>query len=327
MVIKRNENHPDKFQEEEVLPITIDEKEIRNFDENPNTARHPAGHGLLSLFKRTSKRRIKLAICICVYSEPKHMLKSTIKGIQQSYKYFLENAGIMPHQIILTVIFDGIEKINNSKDQTENMISYFNQMDIKNGFRHKQYGKTLQQYLKQLQQRNFNFSILNEEKLDNVSLFTQDELNSLKMKLFENQYNEFIRIKELLKQIQNLKKMKDIKIDSLPHDVHKKYQELSLNFCVENNMWYETQDQIQEYLSSKKNIKIKLIYQALHQTQLLCKRYIDSRLDKAILYPVRLEEDDLKNPRINLNDSQNKITDKDINKPYNYMFFCVKHKN
>ena len=80
-----------------MLPITIDEKEIRNFDENPNSARHPAGHGLLSLFKRTSKRRIKLAICICVYSEPKHMLKSTIKGIQESYKYFLENAGIMPH--------------------------------------------------------------------------------------------------------------------------------------------------------------------------------------------------------------------------------------
>lgn len=29
-------------------------------------------------------------------------------------------------------------------------------------------------------------------------------------------------------------------------------------------MWYETQDEIQEYLSSKKNIKIKLIYEALH---------------------------------------------------------------
>lgn len=54
-------------------------------------------------------------------------------------------------------------------------------------------------------------------------------------------------------------------------------------------MWYETQEEIQEYLSSKKNIKIKLIYEALHETELLCKRYIDSRLDKAILYPVRME--------------------------------------
>jgi hypothetical protein len=78
------------------------------------------------------------------------MLKSTIKGIQESYRYFLDNAGIMPHEIIMCVIFDGIEKINNSKDQTENMISFFNEIDIKNGFRHRQYGKTLEEYLKEL---------------------------------------------------------------------------------------------------------------------------------------------------------------------------------
>lgn len=71
------------------------------------------------------------------------MLKSTIKGIQESYKYFLEKAGIMPHEIILTVIFDGIQKVNASKDQTENMISYFNEIDIKNGFVYKPYGKSL----------------------------------------------------------------------------------------------------------------------------------------------------------------------------------------
>lgn len=102
--------------------------------------------------------------------------------------------------------------------------------------------------------------MLNDDKIDNVNLFTEDELNGMKSKLFENQYNEFIRIKALMKEIAELKKMKDIKIDSLPRDVHKKYEELSLNFCVENNMWYETQDEIQEYLSSKKNIRIKLIY-------------------------------------------------------------------
>ena len=41
---------------------------IKNFDEDPNNQKHPAGHGLLSLFKRTPRRRIKLAICVCVYS-------------------------------------------------------------------------------------------------------------------------------------------------------------------------------------------------------------------------------------------------------------------
>lgn len=59
--------------------------------------------------------------------------------------------------------------------------------------------------------------------MDNVSVFTEDELNSLKSKLFENQYNEYMRIKELNKEIQKLKKLKDIKVDSLPRDVHKKY--------------------------------------------------------------------------------------------------------
>lgn len=71
------------------------------------------------------------------------MLKSTIKGIQASYKHFLEKAGILPHEIIMTVIFDGIEKVNDSKDQTENMISFFKEIDIKNGFVHKPYGKSL----------------------------------------------------------------------------------------------------------------------------------------------------------------------------------------
>jgi hypothetical protein len=42
---------------------------------------------------------------------------------------------------------------------------------------------------------------------------------------------------------------------------------------------------------------------------MLCRRYIDSRLDKTILYPVRMEDDDLKNPRIDLNDSQTKLGD------------------
>lgn len=69
------------------------------------------------------------------------MLKTTIKGIQESYKHFFEKAGIMSHEIILVCIFDGIEKINSSRDQTENMISYFNEFDYKNGFKQQPYSK------------------------------------------------------------------------------------------------------------------------------------------------------------------------------------------
>ena len=46
------------------------------------------------------------------------MLKNTIKGIQQNYSMFLEKAGILPHEIVIIVIFDGIENVNNSNDQT-----------------------------------------------------------------------------------------------------------------------------------------------------------------------------------------------------------------
>lgn len=49
---------------------------------------NPAGHGLLSLFKKTNSRKIRLAICVSVFSEAKHMLKTTIRGIQESYKHF-----------------------------------------------------------------------------------------------------------------------------------------------------------------------------------------------------------------------------------------------
>lgn len=47
-----------------------------------------------------------------------------------------------------------------------------------------------------------------DENQDHISLFTEDELNSLKLKLFEYQYNEYIRIKQLLKDVRAMKKLK-----------------------------------------------------------------------------------------------------------------------
>jgi hypothetical protein len=166
-VIKRSGLQPDKWEEEEVRPILIDEKEINKFTVNPEKdeygrVEHPAGHGLLSLFKRTKERHIKLAICICVYSEPKHMLKTTIKGIQESNKEFLSKAGIMSHEIIVVVIFDGIEHLNSSKDQTENMISFFNEIDIKNGFRQRSNSMALDEFLKEVEENKFDINCLTE---------------------------------------------------------------------------------------------------------------------------------------------------------------------
>jgi hypothetical protein len=79
------------------------------------------------------------------------MLKTTIKGIQESNKDFLSKAGIMSHEIIVIVIFDGIEHLNSSRDQTENMISFFNEIDIKNGFRQRSNSMALDEFLKEVE--------------------------------------------------------------------------------------------------------------------------------------------------------------------------------
>ena len=86
-VVNRYKNQPDKYDENSVRPIKIDEREIKHtnlMSEHLDAPNGLAGDGLISLFRRTRERRIKMAICICVYSEPKYMLKSTIKGIQES---------------------------------------------------------------------------------------------------------------------------------------------------------------------------------------------------------------------------------------------------
>ena len=44
------------------------------------------------------------------------------------------------------------------------MISFFNEIDIINGFVHKPYGKSLDEYLKELEEKNFHLSRLDGEK-------------------------------------------------------------------------------------------------------------------------------------------------------------------
>lgn len=81
------------------------------------------------------------------------------------------------------------------------MISFFHEIDIKNGFVSKPYGKSIDEYFKDLEQQNFHFSQLEEEERDQeFNVFTVDEMTELQGKLFDHQYNEFTRIKELLKE-------------------------------------------------------------------------------------------------------------------------------
>ena len=68
---------------------------------------------------------IKVAICITVYSEDKRMLKKTLEGIKNNYEEFYEKAAIHSHQIVVIIIFDGIEHLNNDKQSDKNMFNLF----------------------------------------------------------------------------------------------------------------------------------------------------------------------------------------------------------
>lgn len=63
-------------------------------------------------------------ICICAYNEDKGMLKNSLNGIYDSLQVFREKAGILPEQIVVVVIFDGIENLRRG-DHDEDIITFF----------------------------------------------------------------------------------------------------------------------------------------------------------------------------------------------------------
>ena len=47
-----------------------------------------------------------------------------------------------------------------------------------------------------------------------------------------------MRTKKLLTHIQTLIEQRDLKLELLPSDAVKKYEELCVNFCAENGYWF-----------------------------------------------------------------------------------------
>ena len=72
---------------------------------------------MLSLMKKAEG--IELAICICMYSEDKKMLKSTIAGVMENIANLVAFEGIDPDKIGVFIMMDGIEKVDLS------IIDYF----------------------------------------------------------------------------------------------------------------------------------------------------------------------------------------------------------
>ncbi|MCB0371088.1 MAG: hypothetical protein KDD45_17130 [Bdellovibrionales bacterium] len=69
------------------------------------------------------EKGIKLAICVCMYSETKQMLKSTLAGIAENIAHMVAYEGISPDDIGVFVMMDGIEKVDQS------IIGYFEELE------------------------------------------------------------------------------------------------------------------------------------------------------------------------------------------------------
>lgn len=77
------------------------------------------GDNLISFLKAKPGSRLEapnaleLAICVCMYSEDRLMLKDSIKGIEDNVARLI-SSGVNPDSIAVFVIMDGIEKVNNT---------------------------------------------------------------------------------------------------------------------------------------------------------------------------------------------------------------------
>jgi hypothetical protein len=76
---------------------------------------------MLSLLKRPDG--IRIAICVCMYSETKPMLKKTLAGIGENIANMVAYEGVNPDEIGVFVMMDGIEKVDHS------ILSYFEELE------------------------------------------------------------------------------------------------------------------------------------------------------------------------------------------------------
>ena len=67
---------------------------------------------LITMMKR--REGIEVAICVCMYSENKRMLKSTLAGVKENIERIVTKENICSNKIGVFVMMDGIEKVDPS---------------------------------------------------------------------------------------------------------------------------------------------------------------------------------------------------------------------
>ena len=74
----------------------------------------------VSLLKKPTG--MELAICVCMYSEDKPMLKRTLEGIADNVDLLVQK-GTSPDDIFVAIIIDGIQKVD------ESLFNYFEEFE------------------------------------------------------------------------------------------------------------------------------------------------------------------------------------------------------
>ncbi|KAL4456937.1 hypothetical protein ABPG74_014575 [Tetrahymena malaccensis] len=89
-------------------------------------------NGLVSLFNRFNEDiciKPKMIICVTMYNEPRKELEETLDGIVSNISTFKQECNISNNEILVIVVYDGIDRMNSSKDSDDSMLDYFSTWD------------------------------------------------------------------------------------------------------------------------------------------------------------------------------------------------------
>lgn len=159
------------------------------------------------------KEGIELAICICMYSEDKKMLKSTLAGVAENISNLVAREKISSDKIGVFVLMDGIEKVE------ESVVGYFEELERMNNINlGENIAPTLSPEEIVRRAREMTPEEINEMEMKNVNnfLFDAAELDDRNERRFYSVHREYDSIKKLQKRIEQMKKEK-VLFDDLPN--------------------------------------------------------------------------------------------------------------
>jgi chitin synthase len=73
----------------------------------------------MSIFNHKSSFQVKPRICVCVtiYNESRKDLEESLDGLLENLSIFKKELKIHNHEMVVVVVFDGIDRMRTSKDK------------------------------------------------------------------------------------------------------------------------------------------------------------------------------------------------------------------